>query len=218
MKRAGRIAISLAAGALLSFAALADNLHIHGVVQAFDGNTLTVKADNGKTTLVGIEPQTRIVRSQIMTLSALKSGDYVATLSMQDAKGTLHAQSVRVLTNAPSAAGEGQYKLDTNPSRIVTNGTVTAVSSASGTLSLSFHGDNGDGTTPCTGRAPKNGLGCTGAADLLVARGVPITVVSTSDTSLLLPGAIVSVTVNSDTSSLLTASGISVEREGKSAQ
>jgi hypothetical protein len=218
MMRAGPIAFCLAAGALLPFAASADNRHIHGVVQAFDGNTLTIKADSGRTTLVGIEPQTRIVRSRIMQLSALKSGDYVATLSMQDAKGNLHVQSVRVLGGPSSSVAEGQFKLDSNPSRIVTNGTVATVSPNANTLSLTFHGASGDGATPCTGRAPQDGSGCTGNADLLVARGVPIIAITNGDTSFLLPGAIVSLTAESDAASLLIASAISVEHDGKPAQ
>lgn len=219
MIRAGHIASCLVAGAFLSFAAsAAEAVHIHGVVQSFDGNTLTIKADSGKTTLVGVEPQTRIVRSRTMTLSALKTGDYVATLSMQDAKGNLHVQSVRVLENSASATGEGQYRLDSNPSRIVTNGTVSAISPAANTLSLTFHGASVDGTSPCTGRAPPGSSGCTGNVDLLIARGVPIVSVTNGDTSLFLAGAVVSVTATSDAANLLTASGVSVERDGKPAQ
>lgn len=220
MKRVGHIAICLVAGALFSFAVLAaaEPVQIHGVVQLFDGSTLTIKADSGRTTLVAIEPQTRIVRSRTMTLSALKAGDYIATLSMQDAKGNLHVQSVRILESPASAAGEGQYKLDSNPSRIVTNGTVGAVAPAANTLSLTFHGASSDGTSPCTGRAPPGGSGCVGNVDLLIARGVPIVSVMNGDTSLFLPGAVVSVTATSDAANLLTASGVSVERDGKPAQ
>jgi hypothetical protein len=216
VKRAGFLAICLAAGALLSSAASADIVHIHGVVQAFDGNTLTLKADSGKTRLVGIEPQTRIVRSRIVMLGDLKAGEYVATLSMQDAKGNLHVQSVRILADRLTSADEGQYQL--GPSRIVTNGTVTAVSPATGTLSLTFHGAGGEGKTPCTGRAPPGRAGCTGNADLSIARGVPIIAVTNGDTSLFMPGAIVSVTATSDAQDLSAASGVSVERDGKPAQ
>ena len=220
MRRAACLAIFLAAGALLSSVAPADTepRRIHGVVQTFDGNYLTLKADSGKTLLVGIQPQTRIVHSRMMALSDLKSGDYVATLAMQDTKGKLHVQSVRVFANAPPAAGEGQYKLDSNPSRVVTNGTVGAVSPSDSTLSLMFHGASGDGATPCTGHAPPGGWGCTGNADLLIARGVPIIAITNGDTSLLRPGAIVSVTATSDAASLLTASGVSVERDARPAQ
>ena len=215
MKRAVRFAICLAAGALFSPDASAESLHLHGVIQAFDGNTLTIKADSGKTALVAILPQTRIVRSWIMMLSDLKAGDYVATLSMADPKGNLHVQSVRVLASALSSNDEGQYKLESNPARIVTNGTVSAVSLSSSTLSIVFHGAGGDGATSCTGRAPPGSAGCTGNADLLIARGVPIIAVTNGDTSLFRLGAIVSVSATSDAASLLTASSVSVEREGK---
>jgi hypothetical protein len=220
MQRAAYLAIFLAAGALLFPVASADTepLRMHGVVQTFDGNYLTIKADSGKTLLVGIQPQTRIIHSRMMALADLKSGDYVATLAMQDANGKLHVQSVRVFANAVPAAGEGQYKLDSNPSRVVTNGTVRVVSPSDGSLSLTFHGASGDGAAPCTGHAPPGGWGCTGNADLWIARGVPIIAITNGDTSLLRPGAIVSVTAASDAAGLLSASGVSVERDAKPAQ
>jgi hypothetical protein len=85
-------------------------------------------------------------------------------------------------------------------------------------LSLTFHGASSDGATPCVGHAPPGDWGCAGNADLLIARGVPIIAITNGDTSLLRPGAIVSVTATSDAASLLTASGVSVERDAKSAQ
>lgn len=218
MTRAARFVICVAVGALLTFVAAADAVHLHGVVQAFDGNTLTIKSDSGKAALIGIAPQTRIVRSRIMSLKDLKSGDRVATLSMRDAKGNMHVLSVRVLSTPPFSADDGQYAFDSSLSRIVTNGTITAISPAGNALSLSFHGASGDGTTPCSGRAPSGGEACTGSADLLVARGVPIIEVTNGDTNLLLPGAIVSVSGSSSALGLSTASGVSVEREGKPVQ
>ena len=218
MTRAARFAICLAAGALLTFAASAEaeSVHIHGVIQAFDGITLSIKADSGKLALVGIETQTRIIRSRIMTLSELKSGDHVATLAMQDANGNLHVQSVRVLSS--SSTDDGQYKSDANSSRIITSGAVTAVSPAANTLSLTFHGASTDGTAPCTGRAPPGGSGCTGSAQLLIARGVPIIAIIKGDTNLLLPGAVVSASASADAAGRFTASGVSVERDGKPVQ
>jgi hypothetical protein len=216
--RAGRFAISVAVGALLTFVAVADTVHVHGVVQAFDGSTLTIKSDSGKAALIGISPQTRIVRSRSISLKELKSGDRVATLSMRDAKGNLHVLSVRVLSTSPISTDDGQYAFDSSLSRIVTNGTITAIAPAGNALSLSFHGASGDGTTPCSGHAPPGGEACTGSADLLIARGVPIIEVTNGDTNLLLPGAIVSVSASSAAANLSTASGVSVEREGKPAQ
>src|SRR5437667_6842876 len=169
MKRALPFAIYLAAGALLSPTARSDSapVHVHGIVSQFDGSYLTVKADNGKTTLVDVQPTTSIVRSRTMPLSEIKTGDFVGALALKDAAGKLRAQAVRVFPNSVRAPGEGQFALDSDASRIVTNGIASAVSAADGMLTLTFHGASTSGDSGCTGRAPAGGWGCTGSANLV---------------------------------------------------
>lgn len=222
MKHAVLFAICLAAGVLQIRAAFADPVpsRVHGVVKTFDGQYLTLKADSGKTVVIGFQPTTRIVHSQTMSLADIKAGNFVATLALKGADDKLHAQAIRVFSTGMQGNGEGQYPMESNPARIVTNGTVGAVSStpAGGTLTLSFHGAGAEGADGCTGRAPAGGWGCTGTANLLIARGVPIIALSNGDTTLLLPGAIVSAFATTDAANLLTATSITVERDGKAAQ
>jgi len=217
MKRAAHLIIYLAAGALHLHAATADPapLRVHGVVKQFDGQYLTVTIDSGKTIVLGLQPATRIARSRMMTLADIKPGFFVGTTAMVSADGTLRAQGVRIFPPASQGTGEGQYPMDSNPSRIVTNATVSAVMTGptGGTLSLTFHGASGDPN--CTGRAPIGGGGCNGSAQLSIARGVPILAITTGDTSLLLPGAIVLAFATTDAASLFTAASITVERDGK---
>jgi hypothetical protein len=222
MKRAALFALCVAAGALLFQAASADPapVRVHGAIASFDGQFLTLKADSGKTVIVAIQPTTRIVHSQKMTISDLRTGDSVATLALKGNDEKLRAQAIRVFRTAMQAGDEGQYPAESNPARIVTNGTIAAVAAmpSGGTLTVTFHGAVEGSAEGCTGRAPAGGWGCTGSADLVVARGVPIIAVTDGDTSLLLPRAIVSAFSIQDTDKLLTATSITVEREGKPVQ
>ncbi len=217
MKRAASFAVCLAAGALQLQIATADPvpLRVHGVVKAFDGQYLTVTADSGKSIVLGLQPATRIVRSKTMSLADLRPGYFVGTVATRSADGVLHAQAIHVFPPASLGTGEGQYPLDSNPSRIVTNATVTAITvgPTAGTLSLTFHGAGGD--PQCSGRAPTGGGGCVGNVSIQVARGVPISQIMTGDLSMLSQGAIVSAFATTDITSLFTATSITVEKDGK---
>lgn len=217
MKRA--VLLGLTAGALLFSVALGDTppLRLHGVVKSFDGQYLTVKADSGKTIVLGLQPTTRIARGRMLSLADIHPGDFIGATSITGADGKLRAQGVRIFPPGLHGTGEGLYPMEANPLRTVTNATVDAVTPApgGGTLKLSFHGAGAVGDPNCTGRAAPGGFGCTGAAELIVARGVPIVSTTQGDTSLLLPGAIVSASAATDATSLLVATSITVEREGK---
>ncbi|HEX4292702.1 MAG TPA: hypothetical protein VHZ29_01070 [Rhizomicrobium sp.] len=230
MKRAVRFGLALAAGALVPLAAIADPVvlrppggappalpRLHGVVKSFDGQYLTMKIDAGKTVVIGVPPTARIVHGQMLTLADIHPGDFVGATSITGADGKLRAQGVRIFPPTAHGTGEGLYPLASNAARTVTNGTVDTVtpSPAGGVLKLSFRGAGAPGDPACTGHASPTG--CTGAAELIVARGVPVVSTSQGDTSLLLPGAIVSVSSETDASTLLTATAITVERDGKPA-
>lgn len=219
MKRAALFALSLIAGALHPLAATAETppLRVHGVVKAFDGQYLTLTADSGKTMVLGLQPATRIVRNHMLTLADVKPGYFVGTLAMKSADGALHAQAIRVFPPASLGVGEGQYPMELNPSRIVTNAVVTSVTPgpSGGSLSLTFRGAGGE--PECSGRAPSGGGGCSGSAQLVVARGVPIIAITEGDPSLLLHGAIVLAYATADVTNLFTATSITVERDGKPA-
>ena len=194
------------------------NSRLHGTVSQFDGSYLTLKADSGKSVLISVRPETRILHSRTMKLSDLKSGDFVASLSLKDSSGKLHALALRVAQNAADRSSEGQYPAASDPTRIVMDGTVSAISVADGKIGLSFHGSSSTADAGCTGRAMADGSGCTGNADIFVARGVPIVAISTGDATLLRAGAIVSVAATTDASSSIVASTVTVERDAKPAQ
>ena len=222
MRRSALLAICLAADVLLVPAAFAVSApsRIHGVIEEFDGQYLSIKADSGTRIVIGVQPTTRIVHNHAMKLAELEAGDFVGTLALLGLDGKLRAQAVRVFPTPNLGTGEGQYALESYPSRIVTNGRVALVTIApsGATLAVTFHGATSDANSGCSGRAPSGDWGCTGSVDLFIARGVPITALSDGDTTLFLPGAIVSASATSDAASLLTASSITVERDAKLAQ
>ena len=218
MKRVASLVVGLVAGAFQIHAAPAETppLRVHGMIKAFDGQYLTIAADSGKTIVLGLQPGTRIVHSRALALADLKPGFFVGTLARMSADGTLRAQAIRLFSPAAVGTGEGQYPDETNPTRIVTNATVSVVapSPTGGILALTFHGAGGD---PCKGRAPVGEAGCSGTAQLIVAHGVPILTLSDGDASLLRHGAIILAYATTDMTSLHTATRITVERDGKGA-
>jgi hypothetical protein len=220
MRRALSFAICFAAAALVARPARSDDnsVRLHGTISQFDGNYLTLKADSGKSIVVSTPPETRIFHSRTLSLSAIRVGDVVASLSMKDATGRLHALGLRVFETSVEVSSEGQYPMLSDPSRVMTDGTVSAVSASSGTLSLSFHGVAASASGDCTGRAPPGSSGCTGSADLVVARGVPIVAISSGDTTLLRAGAIISVAATVGPSATLVSTAITVERDAKPLQ
>jgi len=220
MRRALSFAVCFATAALVRQPASSDEspVRIHGTVSQFDGNYLTLKADSGKSVAASVRPETRIVHSRTILLSDIKSGDLVASLAMKNAAGELHALGLRVFLNSAEGTGEGQYPMPADPSRIVTEGTVSAVSASDGKLSLTFPGATASANGDCTGRATPGSAGCIGSADLVVARGVPIVAVGNGDTTLLRAGAIVTVSAVLGDAGSLAATAITVERDAKPVQ
>jgi hypothetical protein len=216
MRRALPFAICFAAAALFTQPLRsADSSRFHGTVSQFDGSYLTLKADSGKSVLISVRPETRILHGRTVPLSDLKSGDFVVSLSLKDTSGNLHALGLRVSQNSAERSNEGQYPMASDPTRIVTDGTVSVISVPDGKIGLSFHGSSSAANGGCTGRATADSSGCTGNADIFVARGVPIVAISTGDATLLRVGAIVSVAATADASSSIVASTVIVERDAK---
>jgi len=220
VRRALSFAICFAAAALVGPSARSEEgpVRIHGTISQFDGNYLTLKADSGKSIGASVRPETRIVHSRTISLSDIRSGELVACLAMKSAAGELHALGLRVFQNSGEPTGEGQYPMPSDPSRIVTEGTVSAVSASDGKLSLTFHGAAASANGDCAGRATSGSAGCVGSADLVVARGVPIVAVGNGDTTLLRAGAIVSVSAVVGDAGSLAAIAITVERDAKPVQ
>jgi hypothetical protein len=217
------------AGLLLASAAFAQSAppaapapqgphRVRGTIVAFDGQTLTVKGDDGTTATAGVLPVTRIIYDEPRKLSDIKQGDFVGSAALKGADGKLHAQEVHIFPESLRGMGEGQYEMaDNNPNRSMTNATVMQVASVSpttGTLTLSYHGAGAAGDANCSGHAAAGGAGCTGTSDIVVAPGIPVVGLEVGDSSMLVPGAAVSMLVVTGPAGAPVTPGVTVEHNG----
>ncbi len=154
---------------------------VRGVITAFDGTTLTVKADDGTTATGALGPQTPVAAVEKRTLDQIKPTDFVGVTSVPGANGHLQAEEIHII---PIHVGEGTYAWDHHPgghakrAGSMTNGTVapmrkTAGSMTNGTvekgetasqIKVGYRGsDMVDGK--CVGHAPMTPTGgCVGSS------------------------------------------------------
>jgi hypothetical protein len=190
-------------------------------VAAFDAttDTLSVQTPDHKTVSVALQATTRVVYDQRRKLADIKAGDFVGVAALKGADGKLRAQQVVVFPQSMRGVGEGQYPMgDPTSNRLMTNASVVNVAgytTSSGSLALSYKGAiaNPDGT--CSGRAIAAGsAGCTGTAEISVAKGVPVIAIEAGDQTLLVPGAAVSVLVHAAADGSLSCPALTVEKDG----
>ncbi|HXC54647.1 MAG TPA: DUF5666 domain-containing protein [Rhizomicrobium sp.] len=184
-----------------------------GTLQEFDGPFLTLKTADKKIVTLGMTTATRIVHNRSLQLTDLPVGAFVSVAALRTSDNKLRAQGIRLYPASMRGAGEGLYPLDpANPARLLLNGSVTAVTPGGigGIVAVGFHGAVG-AAPDCAGRAAPGG--CSGVAQVIFARGVPIVAIDGGDPSQLLPGATVSVSAAPDAGGTLVATTVTVERD-----
>ena len=182
------------------------NPPVVGVIQAFDGKTISIKAADGKVVAASMAPDTRIIMNVKKTVADIKPGDFIASGGTRGPDGKIHANEIRIFT-APG--GEGQFPMS-QPGQVMTNATVKEiqtdatvkqVGSAGGmpVIRLSFHGAGAPGAANCTGRsadAPGGaGKGCTGETEFDVPANTPVVAQTPGNPGMLKPGAKASMNV-----------------------
>jgi len=200
--------------AVPSAPAMARPQRFRGTLAEFDGPFLTLTLAGKKTVTLGMTTATRIVHNRALGLADLQPGNYVGVAALKGADGKLRAQGVRVYPPEMRGQGEGEYPIDpANPMRLLINGAVTtaAPGGIGGVVTIAFHGAAAPAATECAGRAAPGG--CTGAAEIQYARGVPIIAIEAGDTSQLLPGATVFVSAAPDATGTLVATTVTIERD-----
>ena len=187
---------------------------LRGTVQEFDGPFLTLRIPGRKTVTLGMTVATRIVRNRLMQLSDLQAGWYVAVEALKGADGKLRAQGIRVYPPGVRGVGEGLYPSAPDSPRLIVAGSLAQVAPGGigGTLSLGFHGAAPDASGACVGHAA-GAFGCTGTADILFARGVPIVSIEAGNGAQLVPGALVSASAAANPDGTLVAVSVSIERD-----
>jgi len=192
-----------------------------GTIAAYDAATqmLSLTAADHKTVSIAIKPNTRVVYDQRRKLADIKAGEFVGVGALKSADGKLRAQQVVVFPEAMRGAGEGQYPMgDPTANRLMTNASVVEVAgatTAAGSLKLNYKGAVASPDGACSGHAGAPGAaGCTGSADISVAKGIPIIAMVVGDTSLLVPGAAVSLLVITQPDGTLMSPALTVEKDG----
>jgi hypothetical protein len=183
-----------------------------GTIAEVNGPFLTLKTVEHKSVTIGVTETTRVIHNRMYRLAELQPGWYAAIAAIRGTDGKFRASGIRIYSDG--VHGEGAYPADaTNPIRFYVNGTIATVmpGGAGGTLTVTFTGGTADASGTCLGRAMAGG--CSGKAEVLYARGVPIVSVESGDATLLQPGATVSVQAAPDASGTPVAAAITVERD-----
>jgi hypothetical protein len=121
---------------LASLSVEAQPVRIRGVVEAFDGKTLTVK-DAGS---VQIGDKTEIVFTQPIKLADIKQGDFLGVTSTKGPGGKLTAYEVR---RFPKPINPGHRPFDGGKDQTMTNATVGTVAQLSDGRELTLTYDGG---------------------------------------------------------------------------
>lgn len=202
-------------------AAMPQPQRMKGTIAAYDQATLKLDlttADH-KTVSIALRPNTRVIYDQRRKLADIKASTFVGVGALKGADGKLRAQQVVVFPDSMNGMGEGQYPMgDPTSNRLMTNASVVEVAgaaAASGSLKLNYKGAVASPDGTCSGHAGAPGAaGCTGSADIAIAKGVPIIGMVVGDTSLLVPGAAISLLVITQPDGTLMSPALTVEKDG----
>lgn len=222
------LTFAFCATALLTIPALGQNMAMGGppatgVIQSFDGKTVTLKATDGRIVTAALAPGTRIMTSVPKTLADIKPGDFIASGGVRGADGKIHASEIRIF---PAPAGEGQFPM-AQPGQVMTNATVKQVmtdatvkqvknGSGAPVIKLSFHGAGAPGSANCTGRAADApggaGSGCVGETEFDVPADTPVVALMPAEASMLKPGEKASIAVTKAADGTSTAMRITLSK------
>lgn len=150
---------------------------IRGVIQALDGDTLTLSTDTGAVQLT-LGENTGINGLEKRSMTDIGDDVFIGTTAVKDANGRWRATEVHIFPEAMRGAGEGHYAWDL-PGSTMTNAAVTGTARSRGgrTLELEY----------TTGGDQNAG----GKFEVDVTRDTAIVALVPGDRSLLVPGAAV---------------------------
>src|SRR5580704_9267971 len=94
-----------------------------GVIQSFDGKTLSIKTNDGAVISASLAPDVRIINTVKKTVADIKPGDFIASGGTKGPDGKIHANEIRIFS-APG--GEGQFPMSA-PGQVMTNATVQEI-------------------------------------------------------------------------------------------
>lgn len=186
--------------ALLAFFAAAAHAQgprfIRGTVTGLEGNTLSVKARDGRDLKVTLADNFGVSTTKAVTLADIKPGDYVGVAAKKGANDTLTAVEVQLFPAAlRRVVREGHFPWPMEPGATMTNATLSAVVQAAGgrEMTLAYKG---------------------GSQKIVVPEGVPMFTTVPADRSLLVPGADVFFGAQVAPDGKMSAARVRVNKEG----
>jgi hypothetical protein len=187
------------------------------------GASVQAPAAKAEPFTVQVLPDTRYVGSDKSSFAAVKPGDYVGAAVTEKGSDKLQAQEVYLYAETLRGTGEGRFP---EGERLIVNGTVSAVTPTApedkqdGTLTLHYRGailtGLGRGRTLCEGRASPpayaSPLACEASVSVEIQSGTPVSQLSVSDKSLLVPGSLVTVAMTKAADDRNVTPGVIVEK------
>lgn len=200
--RAKFLTMSLFVGAVLFAAPVSAQsggntpVNVRGTIDKLDGNMLTVDSREGRKVPIAINPDVQISAVLKRTFADIKPGDYIASTSLRESDGKLHALEIHIFPPGRKP-GEGQRPYDLQPNSLMTNASVAEVANVSegkGKMFTVTYKDRKD--------------------DVLVTPDVPVVTYGPGDKSLLKPGATVFVAAQKKPDGTMVTSRITAEKDG----
>jgi Cu/Ag efflux protein CusF len=164
------------------------DVRMQGTLEKIDSQSLLLRGKDGATSSVSLDSKTAVFTNQPSSLSAIKTGDYVASAAIKGADGKLRSKELRIFPEALRGIGEGQRPMG-SPDTLMTNASVSEVVAAPEGQVVKVKYQNG-------------------TAELIVGPEVPITAVVASDASTLKTGTRVFVTATKAADGALSATRI----------
>src|SRR5258705_394503 len=120
---------ALLAAITASSAFAQQTVRVRGAVEKVDGNTLSVKADDGAVVTLTLTNDAQVVGVVKATLADVKEGSFVGSAAMPQPDGTQKALEVHIFPEAMRGTGEGH-----RPYAPVANSTMTNGAAAGATV------------------------------------------------------------------------------------
>jgi hypothetical protein len=131
MKNLSWRACAASVAVMLSTAALAQTMapqtpptRIRGTIEKVDGNTVTIKARDGKDMTVALADNARVMAFVKASMADIKQNSYIGVTAMPEADGSQRAIAIHIFTEAQRGTGEGFRAWDLRPGSTMTNATV----------------------------------------------------------------------------------------------
>lgn len=148
----------------------ANTFALNGTVQSIDAASIAVKTAEGTVETLALAPTLLVAQNKPGKLTDIKANDFVASAAVRKEDGKLHSTELRIFPEAMRGIGEGQRPMNDERQQMMTNATVTgtAIANGSNSIKVKFPG---------------------GESELILDPGVPVTLITAADRSMLKPGA-----------------------------